>query len=80
MKNLKFCKQCMSIGDLSLHQPVFSLKIVLSPILPLISIKDGDCREYSAPLPTAPPPPTPRQPKSLHHRLKANLTSTVISY
>ena len=24
MKNLKFCKQCMSIGDLSLYQPVFS--------------------------------------------------------
>ena len=23
-KNLKFCKQCMSIGDLSLYQPVFS--------------------------------------------------------
>ena len=24
IKNLKFCKECMSIGDLSLYQPVFT--------------------------------------------------------
>ena len=89
MKNLKFCKQRMSIGDLSLYQPVFSqFSVATISVDCSVSHSSSDLNQRwrlqrilsAPPNRPPPPPPKPRQPKSLHHRLKANLTSTVISY
>ena len=86
IKNLNFCKECMSIGDLSLYQPVFSQFSVAAISLDCyLSHSSSDLNQrwrlqriLNAPPP--PPPPTPCQPKSLHHRLISNLISRVITY
>ena len=83
IKDLTFCKECISIGDLSLYQPVFSQFLVAT-----ISV---DCylSHYSFYLnqiwrlhkilnALSPPPPPRATEKSTHHRLKASLTPRVI--
>ena len=83
IKDLKFCKECMSIGDLSLYQPVFSqfsvAAISVDCYLPHSSSDLNQRWRLQKILP--PPRPnthTPCQPKRLHYRLKANLTPRVI--
>ena len=91
IKNLKFCKECMSIGDLSLHQPVFSqFSVAAMSVDCYLSHSSSDLNQrwrlQKILPPPAPPPPPPThththtscQPKSLHYKLKANVTPMVI--
>ena len=80
----------MSIGDLSLHQPVFSqFSVAAMSVDCYLSHSSSDLNQrwrlQKILPPTAPPPPpthththTSCQPKSLHYKLKANVTPMVI--
>ena len=77
----------MSIGDLSLYQPVFSqFSVAAISVDCYLSHSSSDLNQrwrLQKILPPPRPPPkththTPCQPKRLHYRLKANLTPRVI--
>ena len=76
----------MSIGDLSLYQPVFSqFSVAAISVDCYLSHSSSDLNQRWRLQKILPPPPppkkhthTPCQPKRLHYRLKANLTPRVI--
>ena len=76
IKNLKFCKECMSINDLSLYQPVFRsgcnvCRLLSLPFFLWSQSKMATAENTERPFPRS-------TEKSAHYRLKASLTPRVI--
>ena len=63
IKNLKFCKECMSIGDLSLYQPVFTqFSVAAISVDCYLSHSPSDLNQrwrLQKIFPRPPPPPPP---------------------
>ena len=77
--------EILSIGDLSLYQPVFSqFSVAAISVDCYLSHSSSDLNQRWRLQKILPPPKkkkhthTPCQPKRLHYRLKANLTPRVI--
>ena len=75
IKDLKFCKECMSIGDLSLYQPGFSqFSVAAISVDCYLSHSSSDLNQRWRLQKILPPPPPP--PNTHTHRVNRNVCTT----